>query len=91
MEIKLKNQILKKIKPSKIEHDNFNKIIIDLVKKLEIKADEVNFNCDFFLGGSFGKNTYLKGSFDVDIFCRFDLSYDNNDLSKNLKLILDEL
>ena len=44
------------------------------------------------MGGSFGKNTYLLENFDVDIFCRFNpTKYEDKELSKNLKKIIDNL
>ena len=40
------------------------------------------------LGGSFAKNTWLKGDYDVDVFFRFNLKYKNDVLSDLLEKIL---
>jgi len=88
MDKSLKSKVLKKISPTIIEAENIEKEVFKFKLELENSAKELNFNCDFFIGGSFGKNTYLKDNFDVDIFCRFDLKYEDCELSKNLKKIL---
>ena len=88
MDKKLRDNILLKIKPTIKENDLMQKIVQDFILKLEFSAKNLKIKCNFFIGGSFGKNTYLKGNFDVDIFTRFDLSYTDDILSSLLEQIL---
>lgn len=82
------SSVLKEIKPSLKEQKEFESVAKDLVTKLETSIKKLNLNCKVFIGGSFGKGTYLKTSSDVDIFCRFNKSYEDNQLSIYLKQIL---
>lgn len=85
-----KYSVLQNISPTPDEHEQFEKLVKKLVRKLRKSAKQNDLKCEFFVGGSFGKGTYLKGSFDADIFCRFDPSYDDSSLSTYLeKIILD--
>ncbi|MCA9496874.1 MAG: nucleotidyltransferase domain-containing protein [Nanoarchaeota archaeon] len=88
MDTKLKSTILSRIKASTIEHKKFEEIVNKFIKKLKRSAKKNAFKCNFFVGGSFGKNTYIKGQFDVDLFCRFDLDYEDSKLSPYLEKIL---
>lgn len=88
MDQKLKEQILKKIKPTNKEHENSTKIVNEFLKILEISSKELKIKCNYFVGGSFGKNTYIKENYDVDIFARFDLSYEDTLISNLLEKIL---
>lgn len=57
------------------------KILRENIRKLKIKAD-------IFIGGSFAKNTLIKkDKYDVDIFIRFDSSYEEDKIS----LFLDKI
>jgi tRNA nucleotidyltransferase (CCA-adding enzyme) len=86
---KTKKQVLEEIKTSQKEHNTILKSVNDFISKLENSAKELEINASFLIGGSFGKGTYLKNSFDVDIFCRFDLSYDDLELSNLAREILE--
>jgi len=51
------------------------KILKENIKKLKVRAD-------VFIGGSFAKNTLIKkDKYDVDIFIRFDSSYEEDKIS----------
>lgn len=58
--------ILKQIKPSKKEERDLKKQIKEVLSKIKIKDAKV------IVGGSFAKNTWLKGDYDVDIFVKFN-------------------
>lgn len=88
MEIKLKNKILSSIKPTTIEQTEMQNSVETFIKKLKRSAKKLDLKISFFIGGSFGKNTYLKGKSDVDIFARFDPKYQDNLLSKYLEQVL---
>lgn len=84
-----KKKILERISPNKKEDESMKKCVGDFLKVLESSSKKLGFKCDLYVGGSFGKGTYLKGNFDVDIFCRFSLDYEDESLSSNLEKILD--
>jgi tRNA nucleotidyltransferase (CCA-adding enzyme) len=85
----LKKELLKEIKPTQKEHDSILTSVEEFISKLEKASCELNISSSFLIGGSFGKGTYLKTTFDVDIFCRFDLSYKDSELSNLAKKILE--
>ncbi len=91
MDNNVRRKILQKIKVSSTEMNDFELRVEKFRKKLKRAAKKLNFDCDFFVGGSFGKGTYLKGKFDVDIFCRFSCKYADETLSDKLREILDFL
>ncbi len=43
-----------------------------------------NKNIKFFVGGSYAKNTFLKGNLDIDVFARFPYKSRFSDISKEL-------
>lgn len=88
MDQKLRNQVLKKIKPTEKEHEKYTAVVNEILFILNESSKKLKIKCNYFVGGSFGKNTYLKGKFDVDIFARFDLSYQDNTISSLLEKIL---
>ncbi len=57
--------ILKKIKPNKKEQLLVNNKLKEFLSKLKLK------DCEAFVGGSYAKNTWLKGNHDIDIFILF--------------------
>lgn len=72
------------------------KIDRDVVTRVTAQLQEliVAAKCDaqVFIGGSFAKNTYLDGDFDIDIFIRFAYdAYKKKDISKILADILSPL
>ncbi len=75
--MKLLKKVLADITPDKKKPaavQQFLKAVNAELKKKKIKATAV-------LGGSFAKNTWLKGDYDVDIFVKFALQYDDRKLS----------
>lgn len=90
MDNSLRKKVLSKVKPTEQEHIEFVKVAEKLVNKIKRTAKKLDLKCSPYIGGSFGKGTYLHGSSDVDIFMRFDKSYNDSDLSKFLEKILIE-
>ncbi len=75
-------QVKEHIRPKKIKIDEVMRIIQQINDNLKyIDAEAV-------LGGSFAKETFLKGDFDVDVFVRFDPQYDDTTLSDMLEPVL---
>lgn len=91
MKIISKKLVLDSIKPSKREHEAFTREVLVFLTKLREASLSLKIESDFFVGGSFGKETYLKGDFDVDIFCNFDKNYPETELSNLAKKILDSI
>lgn len=72
-------KILKEIKPTAKEKQKVKKLIESVLKKIKIE------DAKFELGGSYAKNTFLKGNHDIDIFVRFPYKkYKNKDISELL-------
>ena len=76
--------VLDLIKPNQREELKANKITYKFLEKLNnrlIAAEAV-------VGGSFAKDTWLKGDHDIDIFVIFSKKYDSNKISGILEKIL---
>ena len=74
-------KILDGIKPAEDEKKRVNQIIQSVLNR--IKIDDLKFE----LGGSYAKDTFLKGSHDIDIFVKFPCEKYKD---KNLSEVLDE-
>ncbi len=90
MDKNLRSNILERIKPSKDEQELIDKTVKKFVRKLRKASRTKCYKCEFFIGGSYGKDTYLRGNFDVDIFCRFDIKLYGSNLSEMVELMLIE-
>ncbi len=88
MDVKLKSEILEKIKPTETEHSIMQTEVDNILNQLKESAKQQKIDCTFYIGGSFGKNTYLKNSSDVDLFIRFDFKHKDNTLSEKAEQIL---
>ncbi len=79
--LKIKKKVLEKIKPKKKEEEKTKKTVEKFKKKIEKELEEKNI--EFFLGGSYSKNTWLSKNKDIDIFLRFEKKkYEKKDISK---------
>ena len=75
---------LKELKPEQKKVKEVEEFLIKLnkeIKKSKIKATATP-------GGSYAKDTWLKGDYDVDVFVKFDLKYKTHEISKLLGKIL---
>lgn len=84
----LKNEVLLEITPTqeeikelKILVNKFRDIIYDSAKKLD-------YTINIELGGSYAKNTFLRGDFDVDFFIQFEPNVEDSKKEKMLIEIL---
>ena len=59
-------EIIKKLKPSKIEEKKVNEISSEMIKKIERRL-----NAEVMLAGSIAKGTWIRGNHDIDIFVLF--------------------
>ena len=79
--------MIKDLRPEKMIYDAAEEMVQkvnDLVKKNKVQAVAQ-------AGGSYAKKTNLKGDFDVDIFVRFHLDYEDKDISRILHTIIKPL
>ncbi len=73
--------IIERIKPSKEEQKNVNNIIKEIFSKLN-KIKDIKF----VLGGSISKDTWLKGTNEIDIFAKFNHNkFKEKDISRLLQ------
>mgnify|MGYP001588896502 CR=1 FL=1 len=69
-------KILQEIKPTEEEKKSVKRIIDSVLKNIKIKDAKLE------LGGSYAKDTFLKGNHDIDVFVRFPYKkYKNKDIS----------
>ncbi len=82
-------EVLERIK---VPEENIKKIddsLKDFLKKLKMEIKKKKIAAEVFVGGSLAKATMInKGSYDIDIFIRFDRKYKDSELSELTKKIL---
>jgi tRNA nucleotidyltransferase (CCA-adding enzyme) len=72
-------KILEQIRPTEIEIRKTGDLIHSVLKKIKIPDAKLE------LGGSYAKNTFLAGNYDIDVFVKFPYTkYKNKDISKIL-------
>ena len=76
----IKTNILKKIKPSKKDKEFLDNFVKELIKIAKIKGE--SYGADPYVVGSTGKQTWLKGDHDIDIFMIFPQKLAREDLEK---------
>lgn len=70
---------LKNIIPSKEEFNRLEQGTKEVIKTIKFNINKLKIKADVFIGGSFAKNTLIKkDKYDVDIFIRFDSSYEED-------------
>jgi len=75
-------KVLEKSKPSSSELKEINKSLENFKKKFKERLKSRKIDAEIFIGGSFAKKTMVKkGTYDIDIFLRFDKKYDSNEIS----------
>ena len=81
MNRELRAEILNEIKPNGIERAKIELIVDEVLRVVGNALKKSGYKCSLFVGGSFGKDTYLKGGSDIDVFARFDKSYEDSKIS----------
>src|SRR3989338_8676370 len=80
----IEKRILSKIKPSPEEEERMNKIANEVMGVL---VQSFEGSVEIFLGGSFGKGTWISGNHDIDVYVMFD----NKVFSKkDISILLEE-
>jgi len=82
-------ETLKEIIPSKETETYMSDEIKVFLEKINKRINKTKIKVEHFVGGSFAKKTLVKkGSYDVDLFLRFDKKYKEKDLTKLTKKLL---
>jgi tRNA nucleotidyltransferase (CCA-adding enzyme) len=77
-------KVLNLIKPNKEEREELNRNVKNFLRKFK-NLKEIKL----IAGGSYAKDTWLKGNYDIDIFAKFNYKkFKNKDISKLLGKIL---
>lgn len=79
--------ILDKIKPTQKEEKKARKIVDKFLNKINKRL----VGAEAIVGGSFAKNTWLKGDYDIDIFVLFSMRQDSDKISGLLENVLKKL
>jgi len=79
---KILKKALAMIKPGKAENKTMLTKVNAFLKKLN---NVIPDNAVAVVGGSAAKGTWLKNDYDIDIFARFNLAYQNEEISKILE------
>jgi len=82
-------EVLVEIIPSTPTIDFMSEELNHFLEQGNKRLKKLKLDAEFFVGGSFAKDTVVKkGSYDVDIFLRFDKKYPEEDLPKLTKKVL---
>jgi tRNA nucleotidyltransferase (CCA-adding enzyme) len=85
-------EVLEKVKPSKEELDEIEKLLNSYLKRVEANIKKKKINAQVFVGGSAAKKTMIKkDGYDADVFIRFDKKYKDNLLSDMTEKILENM
>ncbi len=89
--LKMRQEILSKIKPTDEEHERDWKVAEELMNEIRKRIPD---DIEIMLAGSFAKGTYIKGDVDFDIFLLYPEKYSLEELQDitigNGKEILDD-
>lgn len=80
--MKVEEEVLKKITPSKEEERRVQKIVGELKKEISEEIKKRRIEGEVLLVGSLAKGTYLKDSLDVDLFILFPSSFPKEEMKK---------
>lgn len=85
---KILKEVLSEITPDAKEKKQITSQANNFLKELNKALKKQKASAKAVLGGSFAKNTWLKGDYDVDVFVKFDLKYENKNISDLLEKAL---
>jgi len=80
--------IKEQVVPSDKEQDEALRRANAFLKKLNEKLKAQKVKAKAVLGGSYAKGTWLAGDYDVDVFVKFDCSYQDDEMSDALERAL---
>ncbi len=82
------NEVQNEIVPSKEERSKLLSQVNVFLKSLNSELKRVRVQAKAMLGGSYSKDTWLSGDYDVDIFVKFNLQHKEQNLSDLLEKAL---
>ncbi len=85
---KILQEVLQKIVPSKDERSKLLGKVNGFLEKLNKELKRVRVQAKAMLGGSYAKDTWLSGDYDVDVFVKFSLVHKEQNLSDLLERAL---
>lgn len=85
---KVLDEVLKEITPSVAESKRALSLANDFLRKINSSLKKFGFSARAVLGGSYAKNTWLAGDYDVDVFVKFALKHKYQNLSEMLEKAL---
>ena len=74
--------VRERVTPSDAEREALAATVETLLSRTEAAVDEAGVDADVVRVGSTSRDTWLRGDRDIDIFVRFDPSYDREDLER---------
>ena len=75
------SRALKKVVPSAPEINKLQKVTDKIRSAIQGKLNQMGVIADVFIGGSIAKGTWMKGSYDIDFFVRFDKGLKDEEMS----------
>lgn len=84
----LLREVLAGIEPKKDERARTLDAVNDFLRRLNAELKAKKIQAVAVLGGSYAKDTWLSGDYDVDVFVKFDLSQKDRDISGLLERAL---
>jgi tRNA nucleotidyltransferase (CCA-adding enzyme) len=78
------NEVLKDITPCREERAATFQLVDTFLSQLNKSLKKNKCSAEAVLGGSYAKDTWLKGDYDVDVFVRFSLKHKKDNLSSLL-------
>ncbi len=82
-------QVLQDISPQEDTRKKVLPLVKEFLSQLNAQLKKQKLHAKAVLGGSYAKDTWLEGDYDVDIFVLFDLRHKNQDLSNMLHTALE--
>jgi len=71
------NSLLKKLVPTTEEKQKLKELVKSIEERLNKVFQEKNIKARLIPGGSYAKDTYLRGAHDIDLFVQFNQEHEN--------------
>src|SRR3989344_3920788 len=84
---KVLREVLQALVPSKDERSASLKSANGFLEELNAELKKQNIRAKAVLGGSYAKDVWLSGDYDVDIFVKFDVNQKVQDMSALLEKV----
>jgi tRNA nucleotidyltransferase (CCA-adding enzyme) len=84
----VRKEVLSKIVPSKVERLKVLKSVKSFLDSVNKSLKKNKISAKAVLGGSYAKDTWLSGDYDVDVFVKFHLKYKGQSISDLLEKAL---